>query len=333
MLNLLGRREQILEGSSPDVSIVPLGGEDLVEDLVTVSSTDFFSPITVDPYLQGRIAAANTLSDLYAVGCVEVSHMLMLLACSTKMEVEHRRVVTALMVKGFRDVCAEVGTAVTGGQSVMNPWPMIGGVAIATVPRSSLVLSNRLMPGDALVLTKPLGTQVAGNLALWMLDEAKWAKASEHIDQGTAGRAVRHAELSMSSLNREAARLMRSFGAHGATDVTGFGFMGHATNLARAQVEAVDLVLDVAPIIKGLPALDSTVTVDYRLRKGFSAETSGGLLIAFESEEVARAFLAEYRSGPSNPQGWGWLVGCVVPGHREAYWANRASAAPSVLEV
>mmetsp|Transcript_99603 Transcript_99603/g.281055 ORF Transcript_99603/g.281055 Transcript_99603/m.281055 type:complete len:309 (+) Transcript_99603:286-1212(+) len=302
-------------------------------DLVTVSSTDFFSPISLDPYIQGRIAAANTLSDLYAAGCVEVSHMLMILACSTRMELASRRIVTEQMVSGFRDLCAEAGVVVTGGQSILNPWPILGGVAIATVPRSSLVAANKLVPGDVLVLTKPLGTQVAANLALWMLDDAKWTEASKHIDALPAARAVQAAELSMASLNRDAAKLMRAFGAHGATDVTGFGILGHARNLAGAQEQAVDVVLDTAPIIEGLLALDRTVFGDFRLRKGLSAETSGGLLVAFEDMRTANAFLEKYRGCPDNPRGWGWTVGGVVPGSRQAYWTNGVDDAPAVLEV
>mmetsp|Transcript_149810 Transcript_149810/g.480058 ORF Transcript_149810/g.480058 Transcript_149810/m.480058 type:complete len:327 (-) Transcript_149810:168-1148(-) len=326
----MGRREAILQGESPDVSIVPVG----TGELVTVSSTDFFSPISLDPYIQGRIAAANTLSDLYAAGCVDVASMLMILACSTKMPPAQRKIVTDRMVKGFQDACTEAGVAVTGGQSVLNPWPILGGVAIATLPRSFLVASSGLHPGDVLVLTKPLGTQVAANLAEWMLEEDRWSEASVLIDEETAARAVRLAELSMASLNRGAARAMHALGAHGATDITGFGFMGHAEKLAAVQVECVDLVLHTAPVLQGLlPLANGKMGVDFRLLNGLSAETSGGLLIAFESQEVAGRFLEEYSQDPGNPEHWGWVVGAVVAGSRQAYWEGRAVVAPRWLEV
>mmetsp|Transcript_101259 Transcript_101259/g.292829 ORF Transcript_101259/g.292829 Transcript_101259/m.292829 type:complete len:306 (+) Transcript_101259:247-1164(+) len=299
-------------------------------DLVTVSSTDFFSPISLNPYLQGRIAAANTLSDVYAAGCADVSTVLMILACSTKMAPEHRRIVTEHMIKGFRDACAEAGAVVTGGQSVMNPWPILGGVAIATVPRSSLVPSTKIVPGDVMVLTKPLGTQVAANLATWMLEETRWAEVSQKIDAETALRAVRQAELSMSSLNREAAIVMKQLGAHGATDVTGFGFLGHARNLAGVQESAVDLILERAPILRGLPALDNNA---FRLLKGLSAETSGGLLIALPDMQTANKFISLYKECASNTAGWGWIVGHVVEGQRRAQWSGDSDAAPEVVEV
>mmetsp|Transcript_68935 Transcript_68935/g.135362 ORF Transcript_68935/g.135362 Transcript_68935/m.135362 type:complete len:337 (+) Transcript_68935:198-1208(+) len=328
VLTNLGQREAILEGESPDVSIMPVAGD---ADLVTISSTDFFSPISLDPYLQGKIAAANTLSDLYAAGCAEVSSMLMILASSTKMDPNHRRIVTSQMVAGFRDACAQAGAKVTGGQSVMNPWPLLGGVAISTVPRASLVCSTKIEPGDVLVLTKPLGTQITANLQIWMLSERTWADTEKSIDQETATQAVRQAELSMSSLNRDAARLMKKYGAHGATDITGFGFMGHASNLAGVQERGVNLVLERAPIIRGMAALDNNA---FGLLEGRSAETSGGLLIGFPSDEAAGKFLEEYRKSPDNPKGtWGWRVGHVTEGQKQAHWAGRVKAAPEVIEV
>jgi len=327
LLNTLGQRSAILESESPDVSIVPVAGSG---ELVTVSSTDFFSPISLNPYLQGRIAAANTLSDLYAAGCADVSHVLMILACSTRMAPDQRRTVTEIMIRGFQDACTEAGATVTGGQSVMNPWPILGGVAISTVPRSSLVPSTKIVAGDVLVLTKPLGTQVAANLAGWMLDEIRWAEVSRQIDADTAVRAVQKAELSMSSLNRDAAKLMKQMGAHGCTDVTGFGFLGHARNLAGVQEGDVDFVLDRAPIVRGLRALDNDA---FKLLKGLSAETSGGLLIALPDTKTANKFLDLYRDSAGNTEGWGWIVGHVVEGKRRACWAGEGDSAPEVVEV
>lgn len=329
----MGRREAILEGESPDVSIAAVPGPG---DLVTVSSTDFFSPISQDPFKQGRIAAANTLSDVYAVGCTEMSNMLMILACSTQMDRAHRKIVTELLVKGFQDACAEAGIVITGGQTVLNPWPILGGVAIATVPRSSLVPSTAARPGDLLVLTKPLGTQVAANLAVCMLHEDQWDRvlASGAVDEETALRAVEMSELSMGTLNKAAAKLMRDFGAHGATDVTGFGLMGHARNLAAIQTECVDFELDALPAIRGMVALsDHAMGVDFRLSAGLSAETSGGLLIVL-AELAAEPFLEAYKREASNPHEWGWVIGRVRGhGQRTAHWALHVDKAPTIIEV
>mmetsp|Transcript_41837 Transcript_41837/g.89808 ORF Transcript_41837/g.89808 Transcript_41837/m.89808 type:complete len:328 (-) Transcript_41837:54-1037(-) len=327
----MGRRESILEGESPDVSIVPVVGS---ADLVTVSSTDFFSPITMDPYKQGRIAAANTISDLYAAGCVQLNSMLMILGCSTAMDPAHRRIVTEQMVKGFQDACDEAGVPVTGGQTVLNPWPILGGAVIATLPRSSMVASTAVVPDDILVLTKPLGTQVAGNLQVWMMYEEKWARASSIIDEDAARRAITISELSMATLNKAAAILMKKHGAHGATDITGFGFLGHAKNLAAIQKAEVDLVLDTLPVIAGMKELSAgAMGPNFRLLKGLSAETSGGLLIALPNMEAAEKFLEEYKQDPSNPEKWGWIVGKSTKGSRQAYWEEHSESAPKIVEV
>lgn len=279
------------------------------------STTDFFSPISLDPFKQGHIAAANTLSDLYAAGVTEVHTMLMILGICLKMPEGHvRDTVAKEMVRGFIQCCKEAGTRVSGGQTVLNPWPLIGGCASAVVREEDLVRADRIEPGDILVLTKPLGTQVTGNLALWMLDEAKWSTVSQKIDAATATRAVRLAEDSMMRLNREAAVLMKEFDAHGATDITGFGLLGHARNLAGVQRADVRLVLHTLPIIRGLAALshDAIGTgVDYRLTEGLSAETSGGLLVALKDRQAAAAFIARL----STPA---WEVGHAEAGGKTA---------------
>src|SRR4051794_41167438 len=98
-------------------------------DMCIVSTTDFFFPLVEDPYVQGRIACCNVLSDMYAMGVDEVDNVLMLLAASIDMPEPDRSVCTRLIIRGFDDTCKLAGTAVTGGQTVKNPWPIIGGVA------------------------------------------------------------------------------------------------------------------------------------------------------------------------------------------------------------
>ncbi|KAM8712485.1 hypothetical protein ACLKA7_012918 [Drosophila subpalustris] len=112
-------------GIGLDCAVIPLrhGG------LCLVQTTDFFYPIVDDPYMMGKIACANVLSDLYAMGVTDCDNMLMLLAVSTKMTEKERDVVIPLIMRGFKDSALEAGTTVTGGQSVVNPWCTIGGVA------------------------------------------------------------------------------------------------------------------------------------------------------------------------------------------------------------
>eukprot|EP00124_Ichthyophonus_hoferi_P003535 Ihof_evm6s310 gene=Ihof_evmTU6s310 len=130
-----------------------------VPGVVNVTTTDFFYPLVEEPYTQGRISCANVISDMYAVGVTEIDNMLMILAASTDIPVEFRDVVTMEMIRGFNDLASEAGTKVTGGQSVLNPWPMLGGVAQSIVMEESVLTPDGAVPGDVLVLTKPLGMQ------------------------------------------------------------------------------------------------------------------------------------------------------------------------------
>ncbi len=280
-----------------------------------ISSTDFFTPVSQNPYIQGRIAIANVLSDLYAVGVTHIDTVLMILTLSTIMPVDARDIVTSEMIRGFMDGCKLAGTTCTGGQTVHNPWPLIGGTASSMILSASLVRPDRAQPGDVLVLTKPLGTQIVGNLALWMLDDTRWnTVVSKLIDEHTAKRAVSIGEESMMRLNINAARVMSEVGSHGATDVTGFGILGHARNLAAVQKHDVDFEITSLPIIRGLVPLEKGVTVDYRLTAGLSAETSGGLLVILPPESVATFF--EKMRDLGEPEVW--IVGRVVKGNREA---------------
>ena len=119
-----------------DSSITPLrhGGLSLVQ------TTDFFYTQVEDPYMQGKIACANVLSDLYAMGVTECDNMLMLLAVSTKMTEKERDVVVPLMMRGFKDCALEAGSTVTGGQTVMNPWCTIGGVATTVCQPNEFIM-------------------------------------------------------------------------------------------------------------------------------------------------------------------------------------------------
>lgn len=108
----------------------------------------------------GKIACANVLSDLYAMGVTECDNMLMLLGVSTKMTEKERDVVIPLIMRGFKDAALEAGTTVTGGQTVVNPWCTIGGVASTVCQPNEYIVPDNAVVGDVLVLTKPLGTQV-----------------------------------------------------------------------------------------------------------------------------------------------------------------------------
>merc|ERR1712060_675377 len=126
------------------------------------------------------------------------------------------------------------------------------------------------LPGDVLLLTKALGTQVAVNAHQWMEEEVKAA--------------YRATTLSMARLNLIGAKLMHKYKARAATDVTGFGILGHAKNLAENQIKAVNFTIHTLPIITNMVKIAKGVGNMFQLLQGFSAETSGGLLMAISKE-------------------------------------------------
>lgn len=278
-----------------------------------ISTIDFFYPLVEDPFIQGRIACCNVLSDLYAMGVTKVDTILMVLAISLKMTELEREVVTSLMFEGFEDAAKEAETTVSGGQSIMNPWPIIGGAAFSSVDASEYIKPNQAKIGDLIVLTKPLGSQIAVNVyQYYRLQNEKWNFVKDLTNGQEIEKAYDAAAKHMSTLNRKAALLMRKYGAHGATDITGFGIMGHAKYLAQAQIENVDFVLHTLPVIKGLYKLDKTKARNFKFGEGYSAETSGGLLICLEKEKVDD-FLEEFRSFGEDA----YIVGEVVRGNRD----------------
>jgi len=298
-----------------------------------ISTTDFFFPLVDSPYLQGRIGAANVLSDLYAEGVEYCDFVLMLLAASQDMSPEERAICTNLMVRGFRDACTEAETTVTGGQTVLNPWPIIGGVATSVVSREEYVSSDGACIGDVLVLTKPLGTQIAVNVHEWRKKHEKtgqdklWNRILEENENGDALLSVSEAEVmmhkavrSMSKLNRLASKIMTKHNAHAATDITGFGILGHAQNLMDNQIAECGVELYRLPCIANTLKVNDAI-FDFRLRDGYSAETSGGLMVSM-TESDALAYCAElkrleaeaynYNSDGGDVDFGPWIIGRVV---------------------
>jgi len=295
--------EGIGEGIGMDCSVVPLRQK----DLFMVTTTDYFYPLVDDPYMQGMIGCANVLADQYAMGVSECDTMLMILAVSLEMEKSDREIATRLMIEGFNDQAKKAGTNVTGGQTVQNPWPIIGGVATSIVSKSEFITPDAAEPGDVIVLTKPLGIQVAVNLSQWRYTEAKWIRVADITTKEEVEIAYQKAISSMARLNRNGAKLMHKYGAHGATDVTGFGILGHGRNLAKNQKKAVDFQIHSLPIIKGMAEADTKVNI-FSLLKGQSAETSGGLFICLAADQ-AEKFCKEIQEIDGEPA---WIIGKVV---------------------
>ncbi|GLE06221.1 hypothetical protein PINS_up015463 [Pythium insidiosum] len=318
---LLGYLDNIANDLKPnetpgmDSSVVKIGHGN---DLYLVSTTDFFFPSVEDPYVQGRIACANVLSDAYAMGVTEVDTMLMMLGVCRDMNDKERDVVTTQLIRGFNDLAREANTNVTGGQTVMNPWPLVGGVAMSVRSESQIIRPVNAVPGDVIILTKPLGTQVAVNFFQWRKKPERWQRVENIATVEDAEEAFLMATESMTRLNLNAARLMHKYGAHSATDVTGFGILRHARNQAKSQNQAVDFEIHTLPIIRNMVKVNETIGNSFKLLDGLAAETSGGLLLCLP-EEHAQDFIRELKELDGKPA---WVVGRVVPGSRDARIVN-----------
>jgi AIR synthase related protein, C-terminal domain len=187
------------------------------------------------------------------------------------MSENERSIYTKYMIQGFRDACIIAETSITGGQTVINPWPIIGGVATSVVPNDTyFIYPDRAQHGDVVILTKPLGTQVAVNVHQWKNkylraqqqnihdDNKEEHKQQKHIDkldennneqeqywiqcieqniitEHDAESMMHTAVCCMVQLNRIASKLLHKYNAHACTDVTGFGLVGHAQNLMENQ--------------------------------------------------------------------------------------------------
>ena len=282
-------------------------------DRAIVATVDFFTPIVDDPYDFGRIAAANAFSDVYAMGATPLLALNVVGWPREALPFE----LLGEVVRGGADVARAAGAFVLGGHSVDDPEPKYGMVAIGEVAPSRIVTNAGARPGDTLVLTKPVGTGILSTaLKRDLLAEADLAVAV----------AV------MTTLNAGAARAMLAVGVHAATDVTGFGLLGHLSTLLEASGAAAELEAAAVPILprahelaergavpggttRNAASLAGAVTfadrVDATARLLLAdAQTSGGLLIAVPPERTGALVTAlEREETPAAA-----IVGRVVAG-------------------
>ncbi|CAF0825077.1 unnamed protein product [Rotaria sordida] len=308
-------------GIGLDSCVIPLRhGE-----LFLVQSTDFFYPLVDDPYVMGKIACANVLSDIYAMGVTEIDNMLMLLSTSNKMTEKERDTIMPLILEGFKDCAQEAGTTVQGGQTVVNPWLIVGGVATSVCIQREIIIPENAVVGDVLILTKPLGTQVAVNAHQWIENPDRWNRIKSVVTEDDVRKAYQHAMNSMARLNKIGGILMHKYNAHACTDVTGFGLIGHAQNLAKYQKNEVSFVIHNLPIIAKMATINKTCNNSFGLLQGKSAETSGGLLIVLPHEQAAA-----YCKDIQEQEGYqAWIIGVVEKGDRTAKIIDK----PRIIEV
>uniref|UniRef100_A0A182KF80 PurM-like C-terminal domain-containing protein n=1 Tax=Anopheles christyi TaxID=43041 RepID=A0A182KF80_9DIPT len=285
----------------------------LKHDLFLVQSVDFFYPLIDDPFMLGKIALANVVSDVFAVGATEIDQIKLIVTAPTEFTEKEREVVVPMVMKGFLDAAKECKAPVKIGSIAENPWCIIGGAASAVCHRSELIMPYNAQIGDAIVLTKPLGTQLATNAYIWMNEQSEnWTRLQERFTTSDIEQTYDIALESMCRLNKTGAELMQKYGAHAATDVTGFGIYGHADNLASFQKAEVDFHLDTLPIIKNVREIAETLGRTTKLLAGKAVETSGGLLICLPNEKAA-GFCEEYKRCTEHEA---WIVGRVEKGTR-----------------
>ena len=258
-------------------------------DRAIVATVDFFTPVVDDPYDFGRIAAANAFSDVYAMGATPLLALNLVGWPREALPFE----LLGEVLRGGADVARAAGAFVMGGHSVDDPEPKYGMVAIGEVHPDRVIRNAGARAGDALVLTKPLGTGVLTTaLKRDLLTEEDLAPAV----------------AAMTTLNAGAARAMIAVGVHAATDVTGFGLLGHLRSLLEASGVAAELRAAAVPLLprareaaergavpggtsRNAESLAATVEytsgIDATTRVLLAdAQTSGGMLIAVAPDRV-----------------------------------------------
>jgi selenide,water dikinase len=285
----------------------------IAEDRALVVTVDFFTPIVDDGFDFGRIGAANSLSDVYAMGARPL-FALNLVSFPRKLLGEG---ILERIIAGGASVCREAGIPVLGGHSIDDPEPKFGMVVVGEARTDRLVTNAAARPGDRLVLTKPIGSGVIAT-----------AVKADAAPEPVVARAV---EV-MTTLNRSAAEAMLDVGVRAATDVTGYGLLGHLRSLLRASGVASVLDSQTVPLLPGALELAGGGHVPGGTRRNLSdlegdvtwsagipgplrtlladAQTSGGLLIAVPAEKLDA--LLERLSAAATPAAA--VIGQVVEG-------------------
>jgi selenide,water dikinase len=285
----------------------------LSDELALILTTDFFTPIVDRPYDFGAIAAANALSDVYAMAGVPVTALSLVGFPAGALPAE----VLGEILRGAIDKANEAGIAVVGGHTIQTDEPIFGLAVVGRVDPRAVITNTGAQPGDFLILTKPLGLGIITTAAKRDEDHSK---------------AIAEAIAIMKTLNRDAASILARAGAHALTDVTGFGLLGHLRNLAAASGVSALVWNDLVPILpaareyvkKGLAPggthanrrfladwVDTVPDItEHDELLLCDAQTSGGLLAAVPGDR-APSVVHELRAKGAS---WAALIGSIEPG-------------------
>lgn len=263
----------------------------LREDLAIVNTVDFFTPIVDDPYTYGAISAANSLSDVYAMGGIPKTALN--IVCFPQKEIDTD--ILQEILRGGADKAVEAGVVIVGGHTVDDPEIKFGMAVTGVIDPRRVVKNVGARPGDAIVLTKALGTGI-------LTTALKRQRLSESAYETVVD--------SMSTLNRSGAEAMARYEVHAATDVTGFGLLGHAYEMAhgsgvtiRFESETLPLLPEVEEQIRdgqvtggckrNRSYLADKITIGRSVSNelcevAFDPQTSGGLLISLPASDADR---------------------------------------------
>jgi selenide,water dikinase len=285
---------------------IPAGDDagvyDMGDGTALVQTVDVFTPSVDDPYTFGQVAAANSVSDIYAMGGTPMTAVSVLGFPVRKVPDE----TMSQILSGGIDKMNEAGVAIIGGHSINDSEIKAGFAVTGTIETDKIVTNAAARPGDVLILTKPLGTGIVAFAS-------QIGRANSDSVEATAN--------SMTTLNKKASQLMVKFGAHACTDVTGFSLMGHLAEMALSSGVDVEIIWDDIPLFPGvleyvaagiLPgaiernkeSCGDRIVADESLTQEmvdmcYDAQTSGGLLIAIAESNAGSLLKALHKDGIS----------------------------------
>jgi selenide,water dikinase len=258
----------------------------ITDEIALVQTVDFFTPVVDDPYIFGRIAAVNSLSDIWAMGGEAITALAIAALPVKAVEVE----IFGEIARGGAEMLEEMGVSLLGGHTVEDEVLKFGYAVTGVIHPKKIVTNAGARPGDALLLTKRLGTGIIGTAI-------KFERATQA--------AVEAAIKSMLEPNRAVAEAMQAVGVHAATDITGFGLLGHAYEMAKGS--RVTLQIDSSKILL-LPDLFELIAAGNKTRGDRTNKEYVGDTIEFAPEVSP-----EMRSALFDPQTAGGMLISVAP--------------------
>ena len=262
----------------------------LTDELAIIQTVDFFTPVVDDPYMFGQIAAANALSDVYAMGGKPLTAMNIVCFPIKSLDIS----VLNNILRGGIDRMSEAKVTLVGGHSVDDIELKYGLAVTGTVQPRQLVTNSGAKVGDKLILTKPLGTGII----------------TTALKAGKVGQeAVAQVTISMATLNDKASALMQETGVHACTDITGFGFLGHTTQLAQNSGIGINIDISAIPFFPetGEMAKQGLCPAGLQRNRNFYAPCA----------KIAGEVPAHIQDVLFDPQTSGGLLICLAPGEAE----------------